>query len=104
MRLVAKTVVSANRERVKALKSGAVRSHTEDRTALCVAAQGNTTIEKTPNSDQRPAWPCAIGPTESVQNPQSGTRTVTGGAAGEEYQRQRHTRRSESEEFRASVA
>src|SRR5262245_13788131 len=103
MRLVAEAVVSAGRERVEALKPGAVGSHTEDCAALCVAAQGGAAVEEPPGGDQRPARPCAIGPAESVQNPQSGTRTVTGGAAGEE-ECQRHTHRSESEEFRASVA
>ena len=84
MRLVAEAVVPAGCERVETLKSGAVGAHAEDRAAVRVAAQGGAAVEKTPGGDQRPARPCAIGSAESVQDPQSGTRTVTGGAAGEE--------------------
>ena len=105
MRLVAEAVVPAGRERVETLKSGAVRAHAEDRAAVRVAAQGGAAVEEPPGGDQRPARPCAIRSTERVENPQSGTgiSAVTSGAAGEE-ECQHHTHRSESEEFRASVA
>ena len=105
MRLVAEAVVSAGRERVETLKPGAVGSYTENRAVLCVAAQGGAAVEEPPGGDKRPARPCAIRSTERVENPQSGTgiSAVTSGAAGEE-ECQRHTHRSESEEFRASVA
>src|SRR4029450_10750659 len=80
-------------------------SHTENRAVLCVAAQGGAAVEEPPGGDQRPARPCTIRSTERVENPQSGTgiSAVTSGAAGE-GECQRHTHRSESEEFRVSVA
>ena len=82
MRLVAKTVVFACRERVEALKPRAVGPQAEDRAALRVAAECRAAVEKTACCNQRPARPCAIDPAEGVQHPQSGTRMVTGRAAG----------------------
>src|SRR5262249_12811490 len=104
MRLVAEAVVSSGRERVETLKPGAVGSYPEHCAILSVAAQSSPAVEKPSCCDQRAARPCAIGPAESVQNPQRATRTAPGGAAGEKPQPQRPPRRSESEELRASVA
>ena len=104
MRLVAEAVVSAGRERVEALKPRAVGPQAEDRAALRVAAECRAAVEKTACCNQRPARPCAISAAERVQDSQSGTRTVTGRAAGEECECQRHACRGKSEELRASLA
>ena len=74
MRLVAEAVVLAGGERVEALKPGAVGPHAEDGAAVRVASHGGTAVEKPSGCDQRAARPCAIGATEGVQDPQSGTR------------------------------
>src|SRR5262244_1996010 len=104
MRLVAEGVVSSGRERVEALKPGAVGSYPEHRAILCIPAQGSPTVEKPACCDQRAARPRAIGSAKRVQNPQSrsGTGATTGRAAGEEYC-QRHTGGRESEEVRLSL-
>ena len=86
MRLVAEAVVSAGRERVEALKPGAVGSYPEHRAVFCFTAEGSPAVEKPSCRDKRAARPRAIGSAKRVQNSQrgSGTAAVTGGAAGEE--------------------